>query len=217
MKGSKLTRKLLLQNLGDLDGSFKWDTKNLGPDFALSPATGFIRAGADMEIIVIFTPSKEGSGIRRDDVVCMVVGEWPDLVVGGGVDKSSGSPQKDIGKSNVKSGIMAGYADEKSGEGLVRLKASFVGSCLAQKPVGDAVIFTCPVREKITKEIACTLPAPLQSNRKAGVPLVVNVSIAGDYFSGPLLVEVIYTYNFSYSFLIETVFFFNRSQHRVLS
>jgi hypothetical protein len=42
-RGSKLTRSLTIQNEGDVSAQFKWDTKNLPPDFSLSPVSGFVR------------------------------------------------------------------------------------------------------------------------------------------------------------------------------
>jgi hypothetical protein len=185
MKGSSLTRKLILQNSGDLDATFKWETKGLAPDFSVVPVRGTVKAGADIEISVIFTPTRDVADVQRDDVLCFVTGEISPS------EKAAVRPMTAVVKGSKSKTAAVSQTDvDTQTEGSIKLKASFSGTCILQKPVGESLSFSCPVREKIIKEATFTLPPFIQSNRKPGSSLILPVRVGGEYFSAPSTVDV---------------------------
>jgi hypothetical protein len=179
---------LLFNYKGDLDVSFRWDTKGLAPDFSLEPTSGFLKAGADLEIAVTFNPSptKEIPEIRRDDVLCVIVGEKSDKEI---EDNKSSQQSSNITRLSEKKEGFKSLASS-AGDSSLRLKVSFNGSCIFQKPVGDPLLFSTPVREKISKEFTFNVPPIVQTNRMKDSPLSLKVVVGGDFFSAPNFVDV---------------------------
>jgi hypothetical protein len=143
---------------------------------------------------VTFTPSQQSQDrleIRRDDVVCQVVGESP-------LQHDDGAAKDSKDKIETKTTLL--YSPS-----VLRLKVSFTGTCLQQKPGffffffvtnvfvhedGESIKFSCPVRETLVKSVPLSLPSSLQANRDLKIPLVLPVTVAGEYFTAPPSVEV---------------------------
>jgi hypothetical protein len=80
------------------------------------------RPGQDFEINVIFTPSQQQdrSEVRRDDVVCQIVSETPG-------EQDAVGPKDPKDKIETKQSLLHSPT-------TLRLKASFTGTSLQQKP-----------------------------------------------------------------------------------
>lgn len=72
--GSRTVKRLRLENSGDLGTRFTWDTTALGSEFSIHPADGFLAAGKDVKLDIIFHPRVVDPDIRKDRVCCAVEG-----------------------------------------------------------------------------------------------------------------------------------------------
>ena len=72
--GSMVTKRIQLENTGDVGTKFTWDTAALGKHFRISPATGFIAAGEDVKLDVTFEPKETHADIRVERVRCILDG-----------------------------------------------------------------------------------------------------------------------------------------------
>lgn len=55
--GSKLTKRVQLQNTGDVGTTFKWSTDSFKPHFTPSPVDGYIAPGSDATTDIVFEPT----------------------------------------------------------------------------------------------------------------------------------------------------------------
>ena len=77
MLGSKVTRRVMLQNNGDLPSAFKLDPSDLAPDFSVSPVKGFLQPNEDVNLAVTFHPAALNRDIRYERVPITVDGQEP--------------------------------------------------------------------------------------------------------------------------------------------
>ncbi|XP_066569678.1 hydrocephalus-inducing protein homolog [Amia ocellicauda] len=71
------TRRILMQNTGDIGASFKWDLKKFAPDFSISPVEGYISPGMEVPFVVTFAPQQQSQDIRYDSLPCAIEGGQP--------------------------------------------------------------------------------------------------------------------------------------------
>ncbi|XP_043935458.1 hydrocephalus-inducing protein homolog [Protopterus annectens] len=74
---SQVTRRLLMQNTGDIGVRFKWDIKKFEPDFTITPVEGYISPGMDVIFDVTFHPLELNQDIRYEGLSCMIEGSKP--------------------------------------------------------------------------------------------------------------------------------------------
>nr|XP_031837905.1 hydrocephalus-inducing protein-like [Nomia melanderi] len=56
--------KVVLMNTGDIGARFKWNTSKLPADFTISPVSGYCSPGMDVNFVIKFQPSRQGSLIE---------------------------------------------------------------------------------------------------------------------------------------------------------
>jgi hydrocephalus-inducing protein len=76
-EGCSVTRKLQIENSGDLGASFKWDNTAFLPNFSVSPTDGFLAPHASVVVDVKFHPTRVFDDFRCDRLMCMVEGAQP--------------------------------------------------------------------------------------------------------------------------------------------
>jgi hydrocephalus-inducing protein len=76
-EGCRISKKLQMENSGDLGTKFKWDNASFGPDFSISPAEGFLSPHSGVVFDVLFHPTRIFDDFRRDRLMCMVDGAPP--------------------------------------------------------------------------------------------------------------------------------------------
>lgn len=64
--GSRVSKRIQLENTGDVGTKFSWDTAAFGPHFSVAPAEGFLAPGQDVKLEVTFVPRELSSDIRVD-------------------------------------------------------------------------------------------------------------------------------------------------------
>ncbi|KAM9289560.1 hydrocephalus-inducing protein homolog [Morus bassanus] len=74
---SYTSRRIVMQNTGDIGVKFKWDIKNFKPDFSISPTEGYISPGMDVPFTVTFRPSKLSHAIQYEGLQCFIQGSEP--------------------------------------------------------------------------------------------------------------------------------------------
>ncbi|PNH08880.1 Hydrocephalus-inducing protein [Tetrabaena socialis] len=72
--GSRAVKRLQLENTGDVGTKFAWDTRALGPHFAIFPSDGFLAPGQDVKLDVTFQPTEVNPDVRVDKVKLRVEG-----------------------------------------------------------------------------------------------------------------------------------------------
>lgn len=72
--GSSVTKRLQLENTGDVGTKFTWDVPALGRHFSIAPTTGFIAAGQDIKLDVKFEPRETNPDVRVERVRLAVEG-----------------------------------------------------------------------------------------------------------------------------------------------
>jgi len=72
--GSRATKRLQVENTGDVGTKFSWDTPALGANFTVFPAEGFLGPGQDTKLEVTFHPGRVDSDVRVERVRCKVEG-----------------------------------------------------------------------------------------------------------------------------------------------
>ena len=72
--GSKVTKRLQLENTGDVMTKFTWDESALGPNFTVNPTEGFLAPHQEVMLDVCFHPSRLNSDIRVEKVPLYVEG-----------------------------------------------------------------------------------------------------------------------------------------------
>jgi adenylate kinase family enzyme len=71
---SYTTRKVHLQNVGDIGAKFNWETAKLPKDFTISPLEGYISPGMEIPIEVAFHPRELNVDIRAENTPCRIEG-----------------------------------------------------------------------------------------------------------------------------------------------
>jgi hydrocephalus-inducing protein len=71
------TRRIQLQNTGDIGAKFYWDPSKFAPDFTISPSEGYISPGMDLPLEITFHPTELNQDIRYEGLVCIVEGISP--------------------------------------------------------------------------------------------------------------------------------------------
>lgn len=77
---SRATRRIVLQNMGDIGAKFCWEAAGFGPDFSISPVDGYISPGMDVSFDVTFHPTELSHDIRYEGLKCNVEGLDPLLL-----------------------------------------------------------------------------------------------------------------------------------------
>ncbi|KAG2470211.1 HYDIN protein, partial [Polypterus senegalus] len=71
---SQATRRLLMQNTGDIGARFKWDKDSFLPDFSIYPDQGYITPGMEVPFEVTFSPKELNQEIRYENLFCSIEG-----------------------------------------------------------------------------------------------------------------------------------------------
>jgi hydrocephalus-inducing protein len=96
-EGCRISKKLQMENSGDLGTKFKWDNSSFGPDFSISPAEGFLAPHSGVVFEVMFHPTRVFDDFRRDRLMCMVDGAPPlFLTLSGSCEKQPSDNIKEI-------------------------------------------------------------------------------------------------------------------------
>ncbi|TPX54724.1 hypothetical protein PhCBS80983_g05802 [Powellomyces hirtus] len=74
---SSATRRIQLQNCGDIGTTFRWDSAKFAPDFAISPSEGYISPGMEISLEITFHPIEFSADIRYENLHCRVDGIPP--------------------------------------------------------------------------------------------------------------------------------------------
>ena len=72
-----LTRRLMLQNKGDMASTFRMDPNAFKPDFSVTPVTGFLQPNEDVNIEITFHPAALSRDIRYERIPIVVDGQPP--------------------------------------------------------------------------------------------------------------------------------------------
>ncbi|XP_062860193.1 hydrocephalus-inducing protein homolog [Trichomycterus rosablanca] len=70
----KTTRRIVLQNTGDIGARFKWDIKRFAPDFSICPADGYICPGMEVPLEVTFAPTEVKQELLYSNLCCFIEG-----------------------------------------------------------------------------------------------------------------------------------------------
>ncbi|GFH25491.1 uncharacterized protein HaLaN_23467, partial [Haematococcus lacustris] len=68
------SKRLALENTGDVGTKYSWDNKGLGPHFTIAPEEGFLAPGQTVRLDVTFRPQAVSPDIRVERVRCTVEG-----------------------------------------------------------------------------------------------------------------------------------------------
>lgn len=80
VRQSHSTRKLVLNNIGDINARVRWDIDKFKPDFLINPVESHVIAGKQIVFDVTFMPPKVLPDIRYENLLCFVnEGEYPPL------------------------------------------------------------------------------------------------------------------------------------------
>uniref|UniRef100_A0A8C4S4T7 HYDIN axonemal central pair apparatus protein n=1 Tax=Erpetoichthys calabaricus TaxID=27687 RepID=A0A8C4S4T7_ERPCA len=71
---SQATRRLLMQNTGDIGTRFKWNINSFLPDFSIYPDQGYITPGMEIPFEVTFSPKELNQEIRYENLCCSIEG-----------------------------------------------------------------------------------------------------------------------------------------------
>ncbi|XP_074864560.1 hydrocephalus-inducing protein homolog isoform X2 [Carettochelys insculpta] len=71
---SQASRRILMQNTGDIGVRFKWDIKSFEPDFSISPVEGYISPGMEVPFEVTFHPCELNPDIHYENLQCFIHG-----------------------------------------------------------------------------------------------------------------------------------------------
>ena len=76
-EGSQLTRKLQLENRGDMPARFRWQVPTFGQHFSISPVEGVVPAGSELAFDVVFHPRVVDDDVRVEGMRLNVEGSAP--------------------------------------------------------------------------------------------------------------------------------------------
>ncbi|KAJ3115022.1 hypothetical protein HDU96_001327 [Phlyctochytrium bullatum] len=71
------TRRIQLQNVGDIGAKFHWDISKFLPDFSITPTEGYISPGMDISLEITFHPVEINQDIRYENLVGTIEGTTP--------------------------------------------------------------------------------------------------------------------------------------------
>jgi len=74
---SRITRPLMLQNMGDLPSTWKLERSAIAPDFSVNPSEGYLQPNEDTNIEITFHPASVNRDIRYERVPIYVDGQPP--------------------------------------------------------------------------------------------------------------------------------------------
>ncbi|KAJ1558923.1 hypothetical protein HK096_003058, partial [Nowakowskiella sp. JEL0078] len=74
---SSTTRRIQLQNTGDIGAKFHWDDSKFEPDFSITPSEGYISPGMDISLEITFHPAELNPDIRYEAIPCQIEGVLP--------------------------------------------------------------------------------------------------------------------------------------------
>uniref|UniRef100_A0A670KA82 HYDIN axonemal central pair apparatus protein n=1 Tax=Podarcis muralis TaxID=64176 RepID=A0A670KA82_PODMU len=74
---SQASRRIMMQNTGDIGVGFKWDAKRFKPDFSIRPVEGYISPGTDVFFEVTFHPCEQSQDICYENLQCHIQGREP--------------------------------------------------------------------------------------------------------------------------------------------
>jgi len=82
-EGSQLTRKLQLENRGDMPARFRWQTGTFGQHFSVAPADGVVPAGSEMTFEVAFHPRvvDDDEGTASVALHCLAAAQTPTVAL----------------------------------------------------------------------------------------------------------------------------------------
>eukprot|EP00898_Chlorokybus_atmophyticus_P005824 jgi/Chlat1/6242/Chrsp44S05765 len=72
--GARATKRIQLENTGDVRTKFTWDVSSLAPHFSISPSDGYVVPNGDAVLEVSFHPSGPDPDIRVERVECRIDG-----------------------------------------------------------------------------------------------------------------------------------------------
>ncbi|XP_066540500.1 hydrocephalus-inducing protein homolog isoform X2 [Hoplias malabaricus] len=71
------TRRIILQNTGDIGARFQWDVQRFAPDFSISPAEGYVSPGMEVSLEVTFAPVEVRQDVLYENLSCSIEGSKP--------------------------------------------------------------------------------------------------------------------------------------------
>ncbi|KAJ3305286.1 hypothetical protein HDV03_001884, partial [Kappamyces sp. JEL0829] len=71
---SLTTRKIQLQNIGDIGAKFAWDAHKITSNFSISPMEGYISPGMEIPMEITFHPNELNPDIRAENIPCRIEG-----------------------------------------------------------------------------------------------------------------------------------------------
>ncbi|KAL2094104.1 hypothetical protein ACEWY4_011416 [Coilia grayii] len=71
------SKRILMQNTGDIGARFQWDVRSFLPDFSICPVEGYICPGMEVPFEVTFTPTELSQGLRYEGLTCSIEGSCP--------------------------------------------------------------------------------------------------------------------------------------------
>jgi hydrocephalus-inducing protein len=74
MQKCSVTKRLVMQNVGDIGASFKWESDKMRPEFSISPETGYISPAMEINFDITFSPTEISQDIRKDNIKCLLEG-----------------------------------------------------------------------------------------------------------------------------------------------
>ncbi|XP_062997557.1 hydrocephalus-inducing protein homolog [Elgaria multicarinata webbii] len=74
---SQASRRITVQNTGDIGVGFKWDAKRFKPDFSIKPVEGYVSPGMDVSFEVTFHPCEQSQDICYENLQCQIQGREP--------------------------------------------------------------------------------------------------------------------------------------------
>nr|XP_056718300.1 hydrocephalus-inducing protein homolog [Euleptes europaea] len=74
---SQASRRITMQNTGDIGVGFKWDVRRFKPDFSIKPVEGYISPGMDVSFEVTFHPCELSQDICYENLQCQIQGIEP--------------------------------------------------------------------------------------------------------------------------------------------
>lgn len=74
---SQKTKKISLENSGDLPVTYQWIESSFGPHFTISPLVGKLGPGDNCTFQVVFNPKAIDDDIRQENILCAIPGQNP--------------------------------------------------------------------------------------------------------------------------------------------
>ncbi|XJO77830.1 hypothetical protein BDV3_002359 [Batrachochytrium dendrobatidis] len=71
---SSITRRIQLQNIGEIGTKFHWNSKKFLPDFSISPSEGYISPGMEIPLEITFHPIEINPDVRYENISCEIEG-----------------------------------------------------------------------------------------------------------------------------------------------